>query len=110
MVFKSVQMHKNEHLPTERAQAGSERPRDGDVGFWGLSGNLRLDQSITDFDSLQPSALPMGPGRAMARPDPPRKCVLWDTLPNVPIRFAKTSRDRRRKNDSGCPSGKLWGR
>jgi hypothetical protein len=70
MVFKSVQMHKNEHLPTERAQAGSERPRDGDVGFWGLSGNLRLDQSITDFDSLQPSALPMGPGRAMARSDP----------------------------------------
>src|SRR5262249_26354691 len=40
---------------------------------------------------------------------PPRKCVLGDTLPNVPIRFAKTSRDRRRENDSGCPSGKLWG-
>src|SRR6266566_897268 len=39
-----------------------------------------------------------------------RKCVLGDTLPNVPIRFAKTSRDRRWKNNSGCPSGKFRGR
>jgi hypothetical protein len=39
-----------------------------------------------------------------------RKCVLGDTLPNVPIRFAKTSRDRRWKNNSGCPSEKFRGR
>jgi hypothetical protein len=41
------------------------------------------------------------PGRAMGCS--PRKCVLGDTLPNVLIRFAKTSRDGRRKNNSGCP-------
>ena len=43
----------------------------------------------------------------------PRKCVLGDTLPNVLIRFAKTSRDGRRKNNSGCPLGSFgascWG-
>ena len=47
-------------------------------------------------------------------PDPPRKCVLGDTLPKVLTRFAKTSRDGRCKNNSGCPwgsSGALcWGR
>ena len=28
----------------------------GDVGFSGLSGNLRLDQSITDFDPQRPNS------------------------------------------------------
>jgi hypothetical protein len=43
------------------------------------------------------SHLPVGPrsGRWDARL---RKCVLGDTLPNLLTRFAKTSRDGRRKN------------
>jgi len=42
----------------------------------------------------------------------PRKCVLGTTLPNVPIRFAKTSRDRRRTIIQDAPrefSGALVG-
>src|SRR5215469_10919896 len=40
--------------PVLRIRACTHKCRD--VGFWGLSGNLRLDQSITDFDPVQTCA------------------------------------------------------
>ena len=54
------------------------------VRYRGHTGKHMLVLSFTGFDPLQTSTTFRWH---------PRKCVLWVTLPNVPIRIAKTSRD-----------------
>src|SRR5262249_11220812 len=61
----------------------------GDVGFWGLSGNLRLDQSITDFDPVQTCATRnLAAQMSISNPIPPvrprnqhRWSMRWEMCP-----------------------------